>query len=202
MEKYEPYERKKLINVYYDLAVSKNDTVNIIRNKGLITFSLLKLLDSYNYKTNLTLFSMIELDKNNYVYIKYNFNKNNYETLYYPMCHTGFNRLILLEILKRLSSINSCYSYPAQSFTSTLLNINKHDIYISHTSTAIYNYKDSTKYREDIFKSDIIDSFNGDDNLIHDTQIFLNSVGFDRFTLNNKKLKYNDCNKKFELKLK
>ena len=122
MERYEESEKKKYIKVYYDLAVSRDDTIEVIRNKGLLTLSILKLLDSYNYKTDLSLFSSIMLDENNYVYIKYNFNKNNYDTLYYPMCHPGFNRLILIEILRRLSNIKSNYSYPEISLNKSILN--------------------------------------------------------------------------------
>lgn len=204
MEKYDSTEKKKYIEVYYDLAVSRDDSINVIRNKGILTLSILKLLDSYNYKTNLILFSTIKLDENNYVYIKYNFNKNNYDTLYYPMCHPGFNRLILIELLRRLSNIKSNYSYPDISLNRDILNLKNNDIYISYYSTALYKSDSEKNSSSNI----IIDEngmpivFNGDTNLIHDAKIFLKSIEFDRFILNNKKLDYNENSKKFELKLK
>ena len=144
MEKYSKCEKVRNVRMFYDIGASNDDEFEVVRNRGLITLSIKELLEKYNYRTSLTLFSTFILDSNNYLYIKYNFDNNNNDAIFYPMCHTGFNRLIILELIGRLTDIVSrTYHYMQEEDVKRLINIGPNDILINcYTSSTFISGKE------------------------------------------------------------
>lgn len=95
----------KFVNVYFNLAHSEKSSSTQIRNRGLITLNLIKLLESNNYNVKLEAFSLCYL-KNEFEYIKLNLKEHgkklNTELCYFPFVAKEFYRRIIFNVKETL----------------------------------------------------------------------------------------------------
>lgn len=92
------YDEQKFVNIYFSFSYSERTMEEEIRNRGLITLNLIRLLENNNYKVNLSTFSLSYIG-DEYMYIviqlkKYNSNLS-VSDCYFPFVSKEFSRRIL-----------------------------------------------------------------------------------------------------------
>lgn len=101
--------QKKHIDIYYNAAILGDVTTEQIYNRGVITLSLVEILENMGYSVGLNIFTM---SKKNYQihYAKFNLKRSgerlNVQKLYFPMCHPSFLRRLVFRLREVTPDIN------------------------------------------------------------------------------------------------
>lgn len=128
----------KNINIYYNVAVSYNISINEIYTRGAITLSLIEMLERLGFNVGLSIFSMSK-DYDQIHYAKFNLKKwderLNIQKLYFPLCHPSFLRRLVFRLKEQTPDITvrwiNGYGSPCEEYTiKKIIALRENDIVI------------------------------------------------------------------------
>lgn len=183
MYKLQRKEEYRFISIYFNCAVNCGTYKKQIYNKGIITMSLISILENLGYRVNLNFFDLSE-EGYEYIYIVTNI-KRQAEKLdksicYFPMCHPSFLRRIMFAVEEKIPADRRWrggYGHPCNE--SDLRGVMKLD-----SSSIIIASPDNLGIRGD--------------NLFKDARAFLDNINFNKFLGVNEKIEFNSENNTFE----
>ena len=135
-------EMRKQIDIYFNIACACYTDNNQIFNRGVITLSLIEVLESLGFNVNLNLFEIASCN-DQLIYFVWNFKniqeRSNIRKLYFPMCHPSFLRRLSFRLREETKDINSSwqcgYGRPGDdSLVRKIIDLKENDIVISQPS--------------------------------------------------------------------
>ena len=103
MYKLQKKQENKFVTIHFNLGYNWRTTQEQIRNRGILSLNLIKLLELNGYKVKLNTFYLI-YDANEIVYIKVNLKRHgeliSERKCYYPMCSKEFLRRTIFRVLE------------------------------------------------------------------------------------------------------
>ena len=100
---------KKHVDIYYNISVISSVSAKQIYNRGIITLSLVEILESMGYSVGLNLVVM-GYSGNQIHYTKLDLKKAgerlNIQKLYFPMCHPSFLRRLIFRLMEQTPDVN------------------------------------------------------------------------------------------------
>lgn len=101
MYRMERAREKKFITIYMNLAYTHNTTEEQIRNRGILTLNLIKLLENNDYIVNLKVFEACAVEKEIFtasIGLKKPGELLDVKKCYYPLCSKEFLRRVLCRV--------------------------------------------------------------------------------------------------------
>lgn len=98
----------KHIDIYYNVAILGNVSVNQIFNRGAITLCLVEILENMGFSVTLNIFTMSKCADQVH-YAKFNLKKNgerlHLQKLYFPLCNPSFLRRLVFRLREQTPDI-------------------------------------------------------------------------------------------------
>ncbi len=94
-------KEKKFITIYFNLAYANNTTEAQIRNRGILTLNLVKILENNGYEVNLKVFETCMVENEVFaatIGVKRPGELMNIKKCYYPLCGKEFLRRVMCRI--------------------------------------------------------------------------------------------------------
>lgn len=132
-----PPKRNK-ISVFYNCANLSNVTTSQIYNRGVITLTLVELLEKMGFNVDLKVFTMSEKDDEIH-YAKFLLKRENerlnIQKLYFPMCHPSFLRRLVFRLREETMGVKRNWSKNygvtcGSNLTSNIIELEHNDIII------------------------------------------------------------------------
>lgn len=135
-------ESRKQIDIYFNIAYSSYTDSDQVFNRGVITLSLMEVLECLGFNVNLNLFELSS-NENQIDYFVWNLKnvqeRANIRKLYFPMCHPSFLRRLAFRLLEVTPDVkrswNSGYGTPgSEALVREIIDLKENDIVISQPS--------------------------------------------------------------------
>lgn len=113
MYKLQRKEENKFITIHFNLGYPHYTTQEQVRNRGILSLNLIKLLELNGYKVKLNTFFLI-YEGNEIMYIKVNLKRHgeliSERKCYYPMCSKEFFRRVIFRVMETMPVKNLGWS--------------------------------------------------------------------------------------------
>ena len=134
--------QRKQIDIYFNSANIVEVTTGQIYNRGVITLSLVELLESLGFNVNLHIFAMSR--KNNQIhYAKFTLKMENehlnVQKLFFPMCHPSWFRRLIFNLREKTPDISKDWKFGygstcLEAEIRSIIDLNPSDIVIARPS--------------------------------------------------------------------
>lgn len=194
MYKLERKEEHKFLTIYFNVSVFGDISKEAFTNRGIILMSLIKLLESSDYRVELNFLNLckkkgtIENKKEitEYIYITVNIKKQaqilDKNICFFPMCHPSFQRRIMFAVRERCDVKQLSWS---AGYGSSL----------DKDETAAFLGLDSSS----IIISNPYELGIRGNNIYEDTERFLRNIDFSKYVSLNKEIEFDSEQNKFIL---
>ena len=133
---------KKLIDIYFNASYNCETETSQIINRGIITLSIVDILEKLGFTVNLNVFNMArEWNEVHYAVfrLKSTNERANAKKLFFPMCHNSWLRRLVFRLIEETPDITTKwigeYGIPAdEALTRNIIDLKPNDIVISQPS--------------------------------------------------------------------
>lgn len=133
---------KKQIDIYFNASYYCGTNTSQIFNRGVVTLSIVEVLERLGFVVNLNIFNMAYKDKQIHYAVfrlKNTCERINVRKLFFPMCHNSWLRRLVFRLIEETPHITSdwnCgYGTPAnESLIREIIDLKSNDIVISQPS--------------------------------------------------------------------
>ena len=135
-------ESKKQIDIYFNISYSAATSKEQIFNRGVITLSLVEVLETLGFSVNLNLFE-ISYKEDQVTYFVWNLKnvaeRANIKKLYFPMCHQAFLRRLAFKLLEVTKDIKQSWHFGygrpgSENLIREIIDLKENDIVIAQPS--------------------------------------------------------------------
>lgn len=129
---------RKQVDIYYNAAILGDVDANQIFNRGVVTLSIVEILEKLGYSVNLNIFSMSEDGSqiHHAVFrLKDTTERVNAQKLFFPMCHPSFHRRLVFKLREVTPDITTSWTWGygktcSENTIRKIIDLNKNDIVI------------------------------------------------------------------------
>lgn len=152
-------EEKKFVNIYFNLAYPHYTSEPEIRNRGILTINLIKMLEKNNYRVHFKTFQLVT-NYNEVCYIEIILKQFGYdlneERCYYPLCRKEFLRRILFRVMESMAFKENWEDGYGSNISiheaKSLLELNSDDILIGYPDNMGIHGKSLAKDASNLFE--------------------------------------------------